>query len=313
MPRRYVVVGTGAVGGLYGARLAAAGHEVAFLARTDAAHLTAQGLRVDSVNGDVVLPPGSFRVASDPADLEPPDVVMVALKTTANGAFPSLLPPLVEPATVVAVFQNGLGVEAAAAAAAPGVAAVVGGMCFVCAARVGPGHIRHEDYGAVTVGAHAGAPDAAVAIAADLAEAGVRAEVLPDLTTGRWRKLLWNVPFNGLSVVLDAGTDELLADASSRALAVDLMAEVVSGGQACGAVIGPGDAELMVTSTEQMVPYRTSMKLDFDAGRPLEHDAIHGAPVRAAAAAGVAMPRVEALWLQLAFLDSQNRRRKLPV
>lgn len=302
MGRRYVVVGCGAVGGLYGARLAASGHDVGFVARSDVEVLRRDGLRVDSVDGDVVLPAGSFDVASDAADLGVADVVVVAVKTTSS----PLLAPLVGPSTVLVVLQNGLGVEAVADAAAPGAAAVVGGMCFVCSAKVGPGHVRHADYGAVTLAPFRGSMVAAEELAADLAAAGVPVEATPDLATARWRKLLWNVPFNGLTALLGVGTDELLAAPAGRAMVVELMAEVVAGARACGGQLTPADADDMVARTEAMVPYRTSMALDAQAGRPLEHDAIHGAPVRAAAAAGVAMPRVEQLWRALDVLDRRS-------
>jgi 2-dehydropantoate 2-reductase len=161
----------------------------------------------------------------------------------------------------------------------------------------------------VNLAVHRGAPSAAHALADDLRAAGVEAEVAADLVTARWRKLLWNVPFNGLTALLGVGTDELLASDAGRTLVTDVMAEVVEGGRACGAGIGPGDASDMVSLTEKMVPYRTSMALDAEAGRPLEHDAIYGAPVRAAAAAGVAMPRVEALYRALDVLDARNQSR----
>lgn len=130
---RYVVIGCGGVGGLYGARLAAAGHDVGFLVRSDVGALRTGGLRLDSVDGDVVLPPGSFTAATDPGELGVADVVIVALKTTANGALDRLLPPLVGPSTVVAAFQNGLGVEDGIAGIVPEAAGIVGGMCVSCA------------------------------------------------------------------------------------------------------------------------------------------------------------------------------------
>jgi 2-dehydropantoate 2-reductase len=305
MGRRYVVVGCGAVGGLYGARLAAAGHDVAFVARSDVEVLRRDGLRLDSVDGDVVLPPASFGVAASASQLAPPDVVILAVKTTSTVD----VRPLVGPGTTLAVFQNGLGVEAAADAAAPGAAAVVGGMCFVCSAKAGPGHVRHADYGPVTLATHRGPAEAAEHLAADLRGAGVEATVAAHLATARWRKLLWNIPFNGLTAVLGTGTDELLASPSGRELVVALMGEVVAGARACGADLGPSDIDDMVNLTEKMVPYRASMALDLEAGRPLEHRAIYGEPVRAAAAAGAAMPRVEALWQVLDVLDQRNQAR----
>jgi 2-dehydropantoate 2-reductase len=296
---RYVVVGCGAVGGLYGARLAAAGHDVGFLVRSDRDALRRDGLRVDSVDGDIVLPPGSFAVDDDPTAFGSADAVIVAVKTTSS---PSIA-PLVGTFTSLVVFQNGLGVEAVAAAAAPGAAAVVGGMCFVCSTKVAPAHIRHVDYGAVTLAPHRGSMDAVDAIANDLRAAGVDVSVTPDLVTARWRKLLWSVPFNGLTALLGVGTDDLLKSPTGRALVADIMEEVLAAAVACGAALSAADVADMVQRTEAMVPYRTSMALDLDAGRPLEHDAIYGAPVRAAFEAGAAMPRVETLYRVLDVLN----------
>jgi 2-dehydropantoate 2-reductase len=321
--RRYAVIGVGAVGGYYGARLAAAGHELHVVARSDADHLRRHGLQVESVHGDVHLPAGSFAVHDDPAGVPPVDVVLLATKTTVG---PERAAALVAPfgragrapgsgdagrAPVIVAMQNGLGVEAPLAEAAPG-CTVLGGMCFVCANKVGPGHVRHLDYGAVTVGEHtadgrpAGVTPAVEAVAADLEGAGIDAERLPDLVAGRWRKLVWNIPYNGLSVVLDAGTDELMANPATRELVRAIMGEVTGAAGACGYPIPEAFADGMLRHTETMVPYRTSMKLDHDAGRPMEIDAIYGAPLATAATAGFAMPRTEALAQQLRFLDGRH-------
>jgi 2-dehydropantoate 2-reductase len=307
--RRYAVIGLGAVGGYYGARLAAAGHELHVVARSDADHLRRHGLRVESVAGDVSLPAGSFAVHDRPDDVPPVDVVLLAVKTTVGAAAAAgLVRPLARPGTIVVALQNGLGVEAPLAAAAPG-CPVLGGMCFVCTNKVGPGHVRHLDYGAVTVGEHradgrpAGVTPAVEAVAGDLEAAGVAAARLDDLATGRWRKLVWNIPYNGLSVVLGAGTDELMADAGTRRLVRQLMGEVVDGAGACGHTIPTAFADQLMADTDAMRPYRTSMRLDHDAGRPLEIDAIYGAPLEAAGAAGHTMTRTAVLTDQLRFLD----------
>jgi 2-dehydropantoate 2-reductase len=306
--RRYALVGAGAVGGLYAGRLAAAGHELHVLARSDAAHLRAHGLIVESPGGDLHVRPV---VHTDLTTIPPVDVVIVGLKTTSNDALPDLLGPLAGPGTTVVVLQNGLGVEADAAAAAPG-ATVLGGLCFVCAAKEGPGHVRHLDYGGVTLAQHSADGSAAgitrelQAVADDMSTSGSDITADPDLVAARWRKLVWNVPYNGLTVVLDAGTDELMADPSARALVRSLMAEVGAGAQAVGRPLPDGFIDQMLRSTDEMVPYRPSMKLDFDAGRPLEVDAIYARPVAAARAAGVELTRIESLQRQLAFLDARS-------
>jgi 2-dehydropantoate 2-reductase len=304
--RRYAVIGTGAVGSFYGARLAAAGHEVHFLARSDADALRTGGLRVESVDGDIVLPEVS--VATDPADLPPVDVVLVAVKTTANGALGELLGPLDASGRIVVAMQNGLGVDDQAAAAAPA-STVLGGLCFVCATRERPGFVRHLDFGAVSLGertadgAAAGITPAVEAVGADLAGAGIEIRRRPDLVAARWQKLMWNMPYNGLSVVLDAGTDQLQADPSSRALVTRLMREVEAASVAIGHPTGDGFVDQMLEYTDRMTPYAPSMKLDHEAGRPMELAAIYDEPLRVAAAAGAPMRELTALADLLHFLD----------
>jgi 2-dehydropantoate 2-reductase len=307
--RSYAIVGTGAIGGYYGARLADAGHEVHFVARADLDHLRREGLRMESPTGDVSLRPVS--VFGDPAEVPPVDVVVLATKTTEGVAAANQVRPLVESGSAVVVMQNGLGVEEEVARVLPG-ATVLGAMCFICSNRVGPGHIRHLDYGKVTIGEHGAdaVTPLAAGVAADLAAAGVSTETLDDLVTGRWRKLVWNIPFNGLSVVLDAGTDELMADPAARAVVRALMIEVAEAAAACGHAFDVAHVDDMLTTTDAMQPYATSMKLDHEAGRPLEIDAIYAAPRRAAAASGYDMVRTGFLEAQLRFLDARTRTRR---
>jgi 2-dehydropantoate 2-reductase len=294
----------GAVGGYYGARLAEAGHEVHFLARSDAAHVRRHGLRVDSPQGDVVLE--EVHVHTDAATVPRVDVVVVAVKTTDTHAVLDAVAQLAASGAVVVAMQNGLGVEDRLARSLPGTT-VLGAMCFLCSNKVGPGHVVHLDYGRVTVGQlGAGGVTAPVQhLVDDLGAAGLPASALDDLQLGRWKKLVWNIPYNGLSVVLDAGTDELMANPDTRTLVEQLMREVVAGAAACGRTIPDEFVQQMLDDTEAMIPYATSMKLDHDAGRPLELDA---APLAAARAGGRDLVRVAALHDQLRFIDDRAAR-----
>jgi 2-dehydropantoate 2-reductase len=235
--RRYAILGTGALGGFYGARLCRAGCDVHFLLHSDFEHVRQHGLVVDSKDGDFVLP--RVRAYRDVRDMPRCDVAAVALKATNNHLLPSLLPPVLAEGGVVLLMQNGLGGEEEAARAAPG-HAVVAGLCFLCSNKVGPGHICHSDYGEVRFaqyaadGAVAGVSDSMRAIGQDFASAGIEVDLLDDLLLARWQKLVWNVPISGLSVVLDADTRELMADPHTRALAEDIMREVVAGARSCG-------------------------------------------------------------------------------
>ena len=304
MPRRYAIIGSGAVGGFYGARLQQAGCEVHFLLRSDYAHVREHGLRIDEGDGSVWLQPVN---AHESAETMPPcDVVVVALKTTHNHLLPGLLAKPLAPDGVVLMFQNGLGVEAEAAAVV-GADRVLGGLCFICANKTGPGRILHLDYGDVVLGEYRadGTPGGITprmeAIAADLERAGIRASCAEDLLHARWKKLVWNVPYNALSVVLRTTTDRLMAQPDTRALVKSLMQEVVDAAAACGKRIDPDFVKKMLDDTDRMKPYKTSMILDFEAGRPLELDAIYARPIAAAQAAGCACPRMEMLLRQLRF------------
>jgi 2-dehydropantoate 2-reductase len=299
--RTYTVVGVGAIGGYYGARLHQSGLTVRFLARSDAAHVRERGLRVDSPEGDAVI---EADVYDEAATMPPSDVVIVAVKTTNSTAVAPMLPSLLAPGGSVVVMQNGLGVEEPFAAAAPE-ADVVGAMCFMCCNKVGPGHIRHLDEGQITAGAFladgraGGVTPAVEALLADMNAAGVAATPVTDLQAGRWQKLVWNIAFNGLSVVVDARTNEMMADPLVRARAETIMREVVVAAAACGHGFDDGVVARMMATTDRMVPYKPSMKLDHEAGRPLELEAIYERPIVAARAAGVAMPETEALLAEL--------------
>jgi 2-dehydropantoate 2-reductase len=312
------MIGLGALGGLYGARLAAAGHRVHFVVRTDPAAIRRAGLVVRSPVGDLEMTVGrpdsqeQVTVGQGAVGAPRADVVVVATKATANAVVAPLLEDLVEPTTTVALLQNGLGGEEQLAAVVPN-ATLLGGLCFVCADLQGPGRIEHLDYGGVTLaqfqrsGTPAGRTPAVEAVAADLTAAGVTVTTEEDLVLARWKKLVWNIPYNGLSVVLGAGTDELMADPASRALVFDLMEEVRSGAASQGRTIEADFVTRMLADTEAMTPYAPSMLRDFERRRPLEVEAIYRVPVERARAAGTEMAGTEALLRQLQFLDRRNR------
>lgn len=308
--RTYTVVGVGAVGGYYGARLVEAGFQVHWVARSEADHLRRNGLRIRSPRGDLHL---EDLDVYGPGEVPPPsDVVVVATKATATASVAPLLAPMVAPGGAVALFQNGMGGEDVLAESLRGVT-ILGAMSFICASRTGPGEVFHADYERVTVGewtpdgTPSGMTPAVTALVEDLSAASIPAAALDDLLAGRWQKLVWNVPFNGLAVLLGARTDELVSDTSARRLVVRLMEEVVAAAEATGHPTPPDVVDKMLANTEAMVPYAPSMVLDHEAGRPLELEAIYEVPLAAAAAAGASMPATEVLLDSLRFIDRRNR------
>lgn len=308
-PRSYAILGTGALGGFYGARLQRAGREVHFLLHSEYDHVAAHGLRVESKDGDFHLP--RVHAYRRVEDMPRCDVAVVAWKTLQNHLLPRLLPPVLAEDGAVLVLQNGLGAEEAAAQAAPG-HRVFGGLCFICSNRAGPGHVRHLDYGAVRMAEHSpeqrplGSSPLLEGLADDFRAAGIEVTVSEDLVQARWEKLVWNVPYNGLTVVLGADTRELMASPDSLALVEGLMREVLAGAAACGRQIPEAFVGTMLDMTRAMTPYRPSMKIDHDERRPMEVEAIHGEPLRRAAARGVDLPLLRALYHQLRFIDGRR-------
>ena len=302
MHMKYGVIGTGALGGFYGGMLARAGGNVHFLLRGDYEYVRENGLRVDSVMGDFHLPSVNAYAAADA--MPKCDVILVCLKTTENNRLPDLLRPLLRPGSVVMLLQNGLGVEEDLAARLPE-AEIAGGLAFICSQKTGPGHIRHLDYGKLDIGSYNVKNTAIVnQVIADFRAADIPAEMSEDLRFARWRKLVWNVPFNGLTVVMNTTTDRLVADDSMRRLVCEIMLEVIHGANRCGVDLKESLAQKMIDMTVGMIPYAPSMKLDYENRRPMEIEYIYSRPVETAARAGFVMSKTVMLENQLRFMGS---------
>jgi 2-dehydropantoate 2-reductase len=316
---KVAVVGCGAVGSYYGARLWRSGFETHFLLRADYAVVRERGVRIHSVEGDFTAHPVS---AQRPEEIGPCDWVLVALKTTANRELPRLIPPLVGPATSVVTLQNGLGNERGLAECV-GRERVLGGLCFVCLNRVAPGVVRHTAHGKIDVGEYQRPPAArARELTTMLEAAGVPCLMVENLERARWEKLVWNVPFNGLGVAGIAGhealftgclpdpavwgpclaTDRLLGEPRWEALVRELMREVILAAQAQGWNIPESFAEYQISRTRCMGAYRASTLIDYERGLPLELESLFEEPLRQAQARGVPVPRLTALCAVLAQL-----------
>ena len=327
---KIAVVGCGAVGSFYGAKLAHAGHEVHFLLRSDYEAVRRQGVLIRSPEGDFQVQP---QCAQRPEEIGPADVVLIGLKTTANEAFAKLLPPLVGSSTAVLTLQNGLGNEEDLARLFP-VEQIMGGLCFVCLNRVAPGVIQHIGYGQVVLGEFQRRPEPRTHdLAAQFCDAGVPCTVTDNLARAHWQKLVWNIPFNGLGVASAAGyealvapqsalptpqshlprvaatltTDQLLADARWAQLVRELMLEVIAAARALGFDIRDALADKQIERTRTMGAYRASTLIDFERGQPLELQSLFLEPLRQATRAGVTMPRLAALCSVLKELDRRSQ------
>ena len=307
------VVGCGAVGQFYAAQLVLAGHHLRLLARRDAPALATRGLvvhqtpvpQVQSSNAypTLRLAPDQFRVATTAEDLRtstPIDWVLVALKTTALGQARALVEPLLDDATAVVILCNGLGIEDRFAEWV-GPERIYGLLCFIGVNRDDDGTIRHLAFGHVAAGHFQDDRDKRGRLVRLIESAGIACEHTESLLEARWRKLGWNMPFNGLCLLYDTTTDGIVENPERREFARQLASEAVTIGNLDLAARGQtariesGWADLQLSRTDTMGAYAPSTLLDARAGRPQELDMMFLEPARRARQLGAEAPALTRL------------------
>ena len=309
---KIAVVGCGALGSYYGAKLCRDGQQVHFLLRSDYEVVRRHGVTIRSPEGDFNTRP---RCARQPEEIGVGDLVLIGLKTTANDQLARLLPPLVGPTTAILTLQNGLGNEEELAKLFPG-EQILGGLCFVCLNRTEPGVTHHIGHGRIVLGEFQRWPEPRTHdIASMIRHAGVPCEVTDNLARAHWEKLVWNIPFNGLGVASSAGldavrrgavhpdaqrgpcltTDKLLGDPTWAAIVRELMQEIILAARANGWKVSDDLLETQIARTIPMGAYKASTLIDFERGQPLELESLFLEPLRQAEKAGVDAPRLRAL------------------
>jgi 2-dehydropantoate 2-reductase len=299
---RYGIIGTGAIGGYYGARLAQSGQEVHFLLRSDYDYVKEHGLQVDSCNGSFHL--DNPHIYNNSSDMPVCQVVLVCLKSINNQKLKELLPPLLDKDTLVVLIQNGIGVEEDVQKMFPGTA-LAAGLAFICSAKTEPGRVNHQCYGQINIGNYSCKNEALVQQVIDeFNAANVKAGQV-EYQEARWKKAVWNMPFNGMTVALNTQTDLLLKNPATRQLIREQMMEVIGAAQHLGVKnIDASFADLMIQMTDEMTPYSPSMKLDYDFHRRMEIYYLYTRPIEIAQKAGFNMPKLAMLEAELKFLES---------
>jgi 2-dehydropantoate 2-reductase len=296
----------GAIGGYYGGRLAKAGREVHFLAHSDYQYVLQNGLRVESCDGDFCLP--HINAYATQKDMPKTDVIIVGLKSVKNhDVLPELLRPIVHQNSIVILIQNGIGLEDDLQKEFPGLQ-IVAGLAFICSAKVGPGHVSHQCYGSINLGNYSCQQEKFEVLLQDMTDAGIQAAEVAYMEA-RWKKAVWNMPFNGMTVALNTSTDQLLKNAATRQLIYDQMLEVIGAANALGVKTLTSEfADKMMQMTDEMVPYSPSMKLDFDYHRPMEIEYLYSRPIAEAKKVGFEMPKLAMLEAELKFIEGANMR-----
>ena len=299
---RYGIIGAGAIGGYYGAKLAHAGQEVHFLLRSDYEYVRQHGLQVDSCDGSFHLTDVNVYLHTD--DMPPCDVVLVCLKSVNNGKLQSLLPPLLHAHTLVVLIQNGIGVEEDVQKMFPDVQ-LAAGLAFICSAKTQPGIVSHQCYGSINLANYSCRDEAQMqAVVDEFRQAGIETGLV-EYHEARWKKAVWNMPFNGMTVALHTQTDLLLKNKATRQLIREQMMEVVNTAQHLGVKnLDVTFIDKMIDMTDAMTPYSPSMRLDYDSPRPMELYYLYTPPLELAREAGCPMPKLEMLEAELRFLES---------
>ena len=299
---KYGIIGAGAIGSYYGSKLAYSGQEVHFLLHRDYEYVKEHGMQVDSCDGSFHL--DNVNAYKNAAEMPKCDVVIVGLKTTNNHLLPELLTPLLDKNTVVILVQNGIGVEADVQKMFPD-AQLVAGLAFICSAKTEPGRVNHQCYGSINLANYSCKDEGMfAAIITDFVNAGIQTGTVA-YDEARWKKAVWNMPFNGMTVALNTQTDLLLKNPATRQLIRDLMGEVVGAARHLG-ITGLDETfiDKMIEMTDNMTPYSPSMKLDFDFHREMEIYYIYSRPIQIARESGYPMPKLEMLEAELKFIQS---------
>jgi len=325
---RIVIAGAGAIGGYIGARLARAGADVVLFARGP--HLRAmqtRGLRVTSADGDFAVTP---QVSGDLATIGKADVVFLGVKAHSLTTLAPQLGPLFGPETIVVSTQNGIpwwyfqhvGGEldglrlervdpGGVIASAIEPRRVLGSLAYFATDIVEPGVIHHTEGNRISFGEPDGTKsDRAKAIAERLIGAGFRCPVTTRFRHEIWVKLLGNVAFNPISALTGGTLEELVRHPDTSRLVRELMVETEAVAGRLGIEL-PISIDQRMAGAEKVGAHKTSMLQDFEAGRPMELEAVVGAVVELGDRLGVPMPATRAVYACAKMLDCKTQDSKL--
>jgi 2-dehydropantoate 2-reductase len=304
-PIRIAVMGSGAVGGYFGARLAAAGQNVAFIAR--GGHLDAMrrgGLKIKSVTGDFHVT-GLF--TDNPRDIGPVDLVLFCVKSYDTEAASAELAPMMKDQAIVLSLQNGVD-NPDKLAARWGADRVLGGVVYLGAQLAAPGTIEHSAGGRVVLGPLTGPlSEAAKSFEEVFSAAAIPCSVSAEIRKVMWAKLVWNAPFCALACLARATVQEILESESLRRLAAACMDEVRAAAGVVGIELVPSIVEDTFNFSRGLGNFKPSMLQDLEAGKPLEYEALNGVVVDLLRRAGKDAPINEMSRILLEFLDRRIR------
>jgi 2-dehydropantoate 2-reductase len=300
---RIAAMAAGAVGGYFGARMAAAGHDVFFIARgAHRAAIEQHGLKVVSVHGDVHLPKPN--VTDDPAKVGPVDVVLFAVKLWDTEAAAEQAKPLLGPDTRVITLQNGVD-SYERIAPIVGKERAIPGVTYVATVIERPGVIKQESkFQSIACGTIDGRPDAALAAFVAAAKAAKIDITLSDnIARDRWHKFIFLSATSGATAVTRSAMGPILADPDTRALFRNIMRETLAVGRAKGVALDESYLDQRMDFADKNVPatMKASMANDLDRGNRLELDWLAGTVSRLGKELNVPTPVNDTIYAALKF------------
>ncbi|HEX5605857.1 MAG TPA: 2-dehydropantoate 2-reductase [Candidatus Binatia bacterium] len=309
---RIAVIGTGAVGGYFGAKLAAAGHELVFLARGKHLEaLQAAGLRILSPNGDLHIQKADF--LGNAAQVGVVDLILFCVKSYDTQAAAESLGPLLTTNTAVVSLQNGVDNPEKIAAIWRD-QRIYPGVVYIGAEIASPGVIRHSNGGKIVFGAPDGqADESAVRIEQLLSQAEIPCQLSANIHEVQWSKLLWNAPFCAISCLARADVKQIVDSAPLTRLAIDCMAEVQSAAELRGITLPRTSFDQTIAFSRGLGAFKPSMLQDLEAGKPLEYEAFNGIVAKLLQDSGKAAPINQAFHSLLQHLDKSTRESTKPT
>lgn len=305
--RKILVVGTGAVGGFYGGYLAKSGTSVSVLSRSDFHIVREKGIKIKSLLGDYNFVPD--QVVKNVSDYKgTPDYILVATKVLPELNISSLIKSAVKPGTSIILLQNGIDIEKDAVSSFPD-NEIISALAFICVSRPSYGEIDHTDFGSLIIGRYPRGRSQKINELSDMFTAsGIKCTIDENITGSRWKKLVWNAPFNPISVLggkLD--TREMTESDEVLTLSRAIMSEIIELARLEGHSLPEKIIENTIETTKKMVPFKTSMLQDFERRKPMESEAILGNALRLGKKHDLDMPYTESLYLMLTTVDRKNR------
>ncbi len=305
---KILVMGAGAVGAYFGARLVAAGEDLTFCARGKYLEaFRSSGIALKSIRGDLRLE--TVRATNDPREFEPYDLILFCVKAYDTHEAARAIEGCLAPGGAILTLQNGVENEERLAEIF-GRDAVMGGNARVGVEMIAPGELVHLSSGHIDFGELDGhQTERARRIAAAFSRAGILGELTPKIRTLRWDKLVWNAAFNSVATLTRRRVGDIIDNPESRKLVITLMREIITVARAEGTDIGFDRIDsYLAHSDKNLRAIKTSTQQDLERGKRLEYEALSGAVVRAARRLGVSVPAMETIYALMRLLDGARER-----